>query len=315
MIKMAKKRKKNNNKKILMWTGITLGIILLVTLALGLLIVATGVEEEYVVNLGIGTFTFKLTNPVYHFFEQAAFVDNDKIVLGEEVCWVEMADASWMGGCVETIEWEIYKGSSKIKTIVKDLPSKKCGQISYTQCWEPTQVGNYQITTYYILDTGDVSAESATESLFVVEEGEQCEEEEYQACSGNDLYWYDSCGEKGDRAQVCQYGCLNNQCKSAPTDCTSGQEKCEGTVSYQCSAAGAWQSQGVQLNKCGVNCIDNEDCTGEDVCNAQYQCVDGGGNGGGDDPEPNPWPWIITFLVIAVLIVGVVIFVVLRRRK
>lgn len=305
------RRKKNNNKKIFMWTGITVGIILLVVLALGILIVATGVEEEYVVKLSAGTFTFKLTNPLYHFFEQVAFVDDDRIELGEEVCWQELTDASWMDGCVETIEWEIYKGSSNIKTIVKDLPSKKCRTISYTQCWKPTQVGNYQITTYYILDTGDVAVESATESLFVVEEGEQCEEEEYQACYGNNLYWYDSCGERGDRAQVCQYGCVNNQCKAAPTDCTSGQTKCEGTISYTCSSSGSWQSQGVQLNKCGVNCIDNNDCQTNYVCDATYQCV----SGGDPDPEPNPWPWIIGFLVVGIIIVGGVVFVVIKRRK
>jgi len=316
---MAKKKKKSNKKKVFMWTGITIGIIALIVISLGILINVTGVQEEWEFQTSYGDLTFKITNPFYHWMsEQAAFVDDDEIELGDEVCWTEMTNVDWMDGCVERIEWEIQMNGVTKKTIGKDLSNPKCsGQLTYSECWEPRKEGEYQIVTYYIMDDGNVGAESASESYFVVEEAEpECDSQDYRACYSGNLWWYDSCGEREDIAQQCDYGCENNQCKSPPADCSSGQTKCEGSIYYTCNSGGSWQSQGVMLNQCNVNCIDNSDCSTNQVCNAQYQCVDdGSGEDPNPNPDPNPWPWIIGILIAGILIVAIIIVVVMRLRK
>ena len=40
-----------------------------------------------------------------------------------------------------------------------------------------------------------------------------CTYHTYQQCTGNNLYWYDSCGNQQDLAQYCQNGCYNNSCQ------------------------------------------------------------------------------------------------------
>ena len=39
-----------------------------------------------------------------------------------------------------------------------------------------------------------------------------CTFHSYERCSGNNLYWYDSCGNQQDLAQYCINGCYNNSC-------------------------------------------------------------------------------------------------------
>src|SRR3989344_1515336 len=41
-----------------------------------------------------------------------------------------------------------------------------------------------------------------------------CAYHSYQRCLGNNLYWYDSCGNQQDLAQYCQNGCYNNSCQN-----------------------------------------------------------------------------------------------------
>jgi len=39
-----------------------------------------------------------------------------------------------------------------------------------------------------------------------------CTYHSYQGCLGNNLYWYNSCGQQQDLAQYCSNGCYNNSC-------------------------------------------------------------------------------------------------------
>jgi uncharacterized repeat protein (TIGR01451 family) len=41
---------------------------------------------------------------------------------------------------------------------------------------------------------------------------QECTSNSYQQCSGNWLYWYDSCGNQQSGGQYCQNGCSGNQC-------------------------------------------------------------------------------------------------------
>ena len=42
---------------------------------------------------------------------------------------------------------------------------------------------------------------------------QNCTNHSYQRCSGNNLYWYDSCGNQQD-SQYCSNGCYNNSCQN-----------------------------------------------------------------------------------------------------
>ncbi len=44
--------------------------------------------------------------------------------------------------------------------------------------------------------------------------GSNCAYHSYQQCSGNNLYWYDSCGNQQDLIQYCPNGCSGNSCNS-----------------------------------------------------------------------------------------------------
>ena len=42
----------------------------------------------------------------------------------------------------------------------------------------------------------------------------QCTNRSYRQCSGNYLYWYDSCGSRQDVSQYCASGCYGNTCQN-----------------------------------------------------------------------------------------------------
>ena len=48
----------------------------------------------------------------------------------------------------------------------------------------------------------------------IAADAQSCVYHSYQRCVGNNLYWYDSCGNQQDLAQYCQYGCNNNACQN-----------------------------------------------------------------------------------------------------
>lgn len=320
---------RRNNKKY-MWIGVTIGVVLLLALAGTFLMMATGDSEVYTFKDPVlGTVVVTFHNPFFGWFEQAAYVDQDTITLGDEICFNELTSVqSWMG-CIERVEWEFQLNSQTIKTIGKDYSPPKCsGQITYSACWTPTKVGNWQIVSYYIATDGNVAAETASESYFVVEDKPDvpvCDSHDYQACSGNDLYWYDSCGDIEERAQRCDNGCQNNQCKPADPVCDQGQEKCSGFTLEVCNN-NAWEQRGTQKNKCGVTCIDNSDCGSTYICNAQYTCEPSGQCPSGQTKcsdgtckasceTPSPLPWVIIFLIIGVLVVAVIILIVWKLRR
>jgi len=48
----------------------------------------------------------------------------------------------------------------------------------------------------------------------VVQAQYSCNYHSYERCMGNNLYWYDSCGNAQDLVQYCQNGCYNNACQN-----------------------------------------------------------------------------------------------------
>lgn len=107
---------------------------------------------------------------------------------------------------------------------------------------------------------------------------EECEEHDYKECYNGDVYWFDSCDVREERAESCVNGCSNGQCNAPPTDCNSGEDKCEGSSYFSCSSSGSWINNGIVLGKCNVACIGAEDCQPNHVCQ-NYQCIYTGGTG------------------------------------
>ena len=85
-----------------------------------------------------------------------------------------------------------------------------------------------------------------------------CATDDHQACSGGDLYWFDSCGTQGAMAQACDCDCWGSACCcSSCADCrsTDTSDGCGGT--------------------CPANC--NGTCDGATCCEAEdHQACSGG---------------------------------------
>jgi len=56
-----------------------------------------------------------------------------------------------------------------------------------------------------------------------------CTNHSYQQCSGNYLYWYDSCGTQQD-SQYCQNGCQNNSCQIQNNSCQNNSCQTYGNL-------------------------------------------------------------------------------------
>lgn len=59
----------------------------------------------------------------------------------------------------------------------------------------------------------------------------------YRQCVGNNVYWYDSCGNRGSFIQYCPYGCSNGACLANP--CTANvEQRCSGNNLYWYDSCG-----------------------------------------------------------------------------
>jgi hypothetical protein len=88
-------------------------------------------------------------------------------------------------------------------------------------------------------------------------------------CYGNHLYWFDSCGNKEEKKERCNYGCENGACKN--------QTQCRSRAEFRC-----YEDQVYWFDSCGHKQEKKEYCN--------YGCENGfckpppgGGGGGGDD--------------------------------
>ncbi len=98
---------------------------------------------------------------------------------------------------------------------------------------------------------------------------QNCEEEDYKECYSGDVYWYDSCGVRGQIYDAC----------AASETCANGA--CSGNCSNDCSTNGAKQCSGNGYRTCGnydsdsclewstvVACPSGQTCSGNGVCAA-----------------------------------------------
>ena len=64
--------------------------------------------------------------------------------------------------------------------------------------------------------------------------GSRCTAHKDRRCSGDDVYWYDSCGRRETVAESCDFGCDDARCQSRPLPdlvvADGGCERCTGTL-------------------------------------------------------------------------------------
>ena len=90
-----------------------------------------------------------------------------------------------------------------------------------------------------------------------------CTQNYQQKCSGNSIYWYNSCGVQGDFVQTCTNGCSGNVCNPTTTCTKNYQQRCVGNSIYWYDSC---NSQGDFIQTCQNGCSGN-------VCNPVQNCI------------------------------------------
>ncbi len=106
------------------------------------------------------------------------------------------------------------------------------------------------------------SVQYECDGLCVNDACEDCDSHADERCVGDDLYWYDSCNNKEDLKEQCQYGCLNGQCTGPNCDPIHYEIICDddGDLRF--------------VDKCGAENDLYLDCTEQEQCNAETEeCI------------------------------------------
>ncbi len=92
-----------------------------------------------------------------------------------------------------------------------------------------------------------------------------CTPHNYQNCVGNNLYWYDSCGNQQELTQYCQNGCYNNSCQDYNNNNYNNYNNCPSHAYKLCVGNNVYWYDG---------CNNQQDlyisCYGGQVCNSPY---------------------------------------------
>jgi hypothetical protein len=88
-----------------------------------------------------------------------------------------------------------------------------------------------------------------------------CKAEDEKRCDGDAVYWFDSCGQRGDKVTDCPHGCENASCKDCTPVCDDricGPDGCGGVCGF-CS-------NGICLDDFTCGCENHLDCMDDSVC-------------------------------------------------
>lgn len=138
----------------------------------------------------------------------------------------------------------------------KDINKKGTAHAESFGCTSKTQTDSCAdsdtVKEYYVdcsKSCDDVKSDNIDcPSGYVCSDGKcfvSCTTHNSEKCYDNDVYWYDSCGNKEDKKEDCVNGCLNNKCNSAP--------ECSLTKAYW-SKESAKENDEVKLIVEGSNC-------------------------------------------------------------
>lgn len=97
-----------------------------------------------------------------------------------------------------------------------------------------------------------------------------CSSNAYKSCYGGNLYWYDSCGNRGTRASTCECGCSGDVCT---TCCPHKTKACYGGSVYWYDSCGNREEL---YQGCADGCSNGSCCTstcsqeGKVTCSGQW---------------------------------------------
>lgn len=99
------------------------------------------------------------------------------------------------------------------------------------------------------------------------------------SCYSNDVYWYDSCGNREEKKQECGTGywrCCNNNCGRqyvyrgcSGTSCYSYSGSCRDCGVYTCSGRSCTT---ICSQACGAECDEDSDCLSGSICRSDCTC-------------------------------------------
>lgn len=118
----------------------------------------------------------------------------------------------------------------------------------------------------------------------------ECESKAYLQCCGDDLCWYDSCGNKEKIAKYCSYGCQNDEClneTSCVFSCSKGQKECFPPSFYKVcqKIEDCWQWSDYYLQCPAGQICKNGECVCQPQCQDKECGDDGCGNSCGKCPS------------------------------
>ena len=144
------------------------------------------------------------------------------------------------------------------------------GNGSYSYVWSGACTGSSAVCTTSFPNSGTQTAtvvvtsgsqtNSASAAVVINGNTNTCTQNSYQRCSGNYLYWYDSCGNQQSSSQFCPNGCSNNSCQNYINTCTQNSyQRCSGNYLYWYDSCGNQESNsqycpgGCYNNTCNYN--------------------------------------------------------------
>ena len=102
-------------------------------------------------------------------------------------------------------------------------------------------------------------------------------------CYNGDVYWYNSCGEREDLVESCDYKCENGRCTGDPCEGVTCEDKCDGNVRLyngycdpstgECIYEETYCDYGCRGGKCIGNPCEGVTC--EDYCSDSIYYYDG----------------------------------------
>jgi len=117
----------------------------------------------------------------------------------------------------------------------------------------------------YYDETGNEHCRSSPRSSWCT----SCTSHSTSKCYSNDMYWYDSCGNKEDKKEDCgTAGCItgSSSCESIPTECTAGQKKCVGTGATSNEVVSCIDGKWPEFGGVGsANCLSGTVCDVGDI--------------------------------------------------
>ena len=130
----------------------------------------------------------------------------------------------------------------------------------YTYSWSGACSGAGQVCANTFSQSGtqtatvNVTSDSQTTSAVCsVNINQSCAQQASQRCVGNNVYWYDSCGNQGNLIQTCGYNqnCQNGNCQNNQNNCSyHSYQRCVGNYLYWYDSCGIQQDYQYCQNGC-----------------------------------------------------------------